>query len=52
MTAICFIDTETTSLRHDRRAWEIGIIARASDGTETEHHWFIDSTTWISATPT
>jgi hypothetical protein len=42
MTAICFIDTETTSLRHDRRAWEIGIIARASDGTETEHHWFID----------
>jgi len=42
MTAICFIDTETTSLRHDRRAWEIGIIARASDGSETEHHWFID----------
>ena len=42
MTAICFIDTETTSQRHDRRAWEIGIIARASDGTETEHHWFID----------
>jgi hypothetical protein len=38
---ICFIDTETTSLRHDRRAWEIGIIARASDGSETEHHWFV-----------
>ena len=42
MTAsICFIDCETTSLRHDRRAWEIGIIARASDGGETEHHWFV-----------
>jgi len=41
MTAICFIDTETTSLRHDRRAWEIGIIAR-TNGIDTEHHWFID----------
>ena len=39
--SVCFIDTETTSLRHDRRAWEIGIIARASDGSETEHHWFV-----------
>jgi hypothetical protein len=29
MTApLCFIDTETTSLRPDRRAWEIGIIHR------------------------
>jgi hypothetical protein len=26
MTAsIAFIDCETTSLRHDRRAWEIGL---------------------------
>jgi DNA polymerase III epsilon subunit-like protein len=42
MADLCFIDTETTSLRHDRRAWEIGIIAR-TDGTDTEHHWFIDT---------
>jgi len=39
--SVCFIDTETTSLRHDRRAWEIGIIAR-TNGIDTEHHWFID----------
>ena len=43
MTArICFIDTETTSLRHDRRAWEIGIIARDEAGADTEHQWFVD----------
>ena len=28
MTKLCFLDTETTSLRHDRRAWEIGLIMR------------------------
>jgi DNA polymerase III epsilon subunit-like protein len=42
MNTLCFIDTETTSLRHDRRAWEIGIIARDENGTETEHHWLVD----------
>ena len=29
MTPIVFIDTETTSLRPDRRAWEVGMIRRA-----------------------
>ena len=43
MTTLCFIDTETTSLRPDRRAWDIGIIARRDDGTEVEHQWFIDA---------
>ena len=43
MNTICFIDTETTGLRPDRRAWEIGIIARQADGKEVEHHWFIDA---------
>jgi DNA polymerase III epsilon subunit-like protein len=43
MTRIVFIDTETTSLRPDRRAWEVGLIVRSEDGThDTEHHWFID----------
>jgi DNA polymerase III epsilon subunit-like protein len=43
MTAkICFIDTETTSLRHDRRAWEIGIIAR-DGGKDIEHSWLIEA---------
>lgn len=40
---IAFIDTETTSLRHDRRAWEIGIIHRQPGHADTEHHWFIRS---------
>ncbi len=32
MTSLVFIDTETTSLRPDRRAWEIGLIVRRDDG--------------------
>jgi hypothetical protein len=36
-----FIDTETTSLRPDRRAWDIGLIRRDSDGKEVERQWFI-----------
>lgn len=39
---VCFIDTETTSLRPDRRAWEIGIVAREPGRADVEHHWFID----------
>ena len=42
MTRLCFIDTETTSLRPDRRAWEIGIIAREPGCADVEHRWFID----------
>ena len=30
MTPLAFINTETTSLRADRRAWDIGIIARSA----------------------
>ena len=43
MTRLCFTDSETTSLRWDRRAWEIGIIAREPGKPDTEHHWFIDA---------
>lgn len=39
---LVFLDTETTSLRHDRRAWEIGLIARDDAGQEAELSWFID----------
>lgn len=42
MSTLVFLDTETTSLRHDRRAWEIGLILRTDDG-DIEHHWFIDT---------
>jgi DNA polymerase III epsilon subunit-like protein len=48
---IVFMDTETTSLRHDRRAWEIAAIVRdhnVGDGVDdpighndTEHTWLI-----------
>lgn len=40
MTPICFIDTETTSLRPDRRAWEVGMIRRDSVG-DRECRFFI-----------
>jgi|SRR5450755_2075604 len=43
MTNLVFIDTETTSLRHDRRAWEIGAIARRSGHEDVEHTWLIDA---------
>ena len=43
MTPLAFINTETTSLRADRRAWDIGIIARSADGHDVEHQWFVDA---------
>lgn len=44
MTKICFIDTETTSLRPDRRAWDIAIITRQEgEPADVEHQWFIDT---------
>jgi DNA polymerase III epsilon subunit-like protein len=36
-----FMDTETTSLRHDRRAWEIGLILRRDGRPDHEQSWFI-----------
>lgn len=43
MTRICFTDTETTSLRHDRRAWEIAVIVRDPGKPDAEHAWLIDA---------
>lgn len=40
-TRICFIDTETTSLRHDRRAWEVALIIRDPGIPDIECSWFI-----------
>ena len=42
MTRLCFLDTETTSLRPDRRAWDIAIIAREPGRPDVEHYWLID----------
>lgn len=39
---LCFIDTETTSLRPDRKAWEIAAIRREPGGTEDTIRVFVD----------
>ncbi len=39
---LAFLDTETTSLRPDRRAWEIGVIIRRPDQPDHEQSWMID----------
>lgn len=41
MTPLCFLDTETTSLRPDRRAWDVALIRR-DDGGERDAQFFID----------
>jgi DNA polymerase III epsilon subunit-like protein len=40
-TRLVFIDTETTSLRPDRRVWEVGMVIRDPDRDDREFHWFI-----------
>lgn len=39
---LCFIDTETTSLRPDRRVWDVAVIQRV-DGRDRRFQWYIDS---------
>lgn len=39
---LVFLDTETTSLRHDRRAWEIAVIVRRPAQPDHEQSWFIE----------
>lgn len=41
MSRICFIDTETTSLRPDRRAWDIALIVREDGAEDFEYQWFV-----------
>lgn len=38
---ICFVDTETTGVHKERRAWEVAIIRREPDGTTETYHTFI-----------
>jgi len=38
---IVFLDTETTSLRPDRRAWEVGLIIRDPGQPDEQHQRFI-----------
>lgn len=39
---IAFIDCETTSLRHDRRAWEIAVILRRPGQPDHEQSWLVE----------
>lgn len=41
MSPICFMDTETTGLSLDDDIWEFAAIRREEDGSESEHHMFI-----------
>jgi hypothetical protein len=41
MTKLCFIDTETTSLRHDRRVWEVAVITREPGEPDQEWQAFV-----------
>lgn len=38
---LAFIDTETTSLRPDRKAWEVGLVLREPGRDDAEHRWLI-----------
>lgn len=52
MTALCFLDTETTSLERPSsptpgEVWEVGLIVRGENDLglyETEHHWLLPVT--------
>lgn len=47
MSILAFVDTETLGLDPERHAvWEIAVIRREADGTETEHLWQIRPDTW------
>lgn len=39
---IVFLDTETDGVHPDRRPWEIAMIRREPDGTQTEREFFVE----------
>ncbi len=47
---IVFLDTETTSLRPDREAWEVAIIRRDGEGF-TEFECFVGDLDLLNADP-
>lgn len=48
---LAFVDTETTGVHPGRRAWEIAIIRREPDGTETTLHVFVADVDLSEADP-
>lgn len=51
MTALAFVDTETTGVHPGRRAWEVAIIRRESDGSESTLHAFVGDVDLSEADP-
>jgi hypothetical protein len=45
MTALLFLDTETTGLTLEDDIWEFAAIRRESDGSQFEHHYFLQHDT-------
>lgn len=43
MSKIVFLDTETTSLRPDRRAWDVALIVREPGEEDREYQWFVEA---------
>lgn len=43
MTRLCFVDCETTSLRWDRRAWDIALVVREPGAPDREYQWFVNA---------
>lgn len=48
---LAFVDTETTGVHQGRRAWEVAIIRREPDATETTLHLFIADVDLSEADP-
>jgi hypothetical protein len=42
MTALCFLDTETTGLHPARRVWEFGCVLRRPAAPQAEYQFFVD----------
>jgi len=45
MSILVFLDTETTGLSLDDDIWEFAAIRREADGSQTEHHLFVEHET-------
>jgi hypothetical protein len=49
---ICFIDTETTSLdRYTRQVWEVAMLRREPDGSETSYEALVEGVDLSEASP-
>jgi DNA polymerase III epsilon subunit-like protein len=42
MTALCFLDTETTGVHPERKVWEVAMIRREDSGIESSTSFFVE----------